>query len=64
MPTVIPSGRFFWNSASTLRTCLATATALAPRCFLIADALRRHAVDARMRRTSSKPSSTSATSLR
>ena len=64
MPTFMPSGASFWISASFARTAWATATALAPRCFRMPRPWAGCPSTRAMRRMSSKPSSTRATSDR
>ena len=62
--TVMPSGRVFAYSAMAFLAALATATALAPRCFLMPMPWAGTPLMRAIRRTSSNPSSTRATSLR
>ena len=64
MPSSMPSGRSLRSSSSILCTPSATATALAPRCFFTPRPWAGLPSTRDMRRMSSKPSSTSATSDR
>ena len=60
----IPSGRVSWILVSASRTPAATATALLPLCFRTPSPWAGAPLKRATRRTSSKPSSTSATSSR
>jgi hypothetical protein len=64
MPRVMSGGSVFMYWSSVSRTFWDTATALAPRCFLMPMPWAGPPSTRAMRRTSSKPSSTRATSLR
>ncbi len=64
MPTFMSAGRVLEYSSMAARTLLARATALAPRCFLMPMPWAGPPSIRASRRTSSKPSSTRATSLR
>jgi hypothetical protein len=64
MPSSIPAGRVFWISAMASFTPRATATALEPRCLRMPMPWAGSPLTRETRRTSSKPSSTMATSLR
>ncbi len=64
IPISIPSGSVFWICAISALIALATATALAPRCLRIPRPWAGAPLTRAIRRTSSKPSSTRATSSR
>ena len=64
IPTSIPGGRVFWISAIAAFTPCATATAFEPRCFRMPSPCAGAPLTRAMRRSSSNPSSTRATSSR
>ncbi|OQC34876.1 MAG: hypothetical protein BWX64_02704 [Acidobacteria bacterium ADurb.Bin051] len=64
IPSSIPFGSVSWIRSISARIAVATATALLPRCFLIPIPCAGSPLTRDIRRMSSKPSSTSATSSR